>query len=353
MKCARASVWRFDANHDILHCCDSFERGGRGHASGFELHRRELPSFFECIEAGADFSVTDATSDRRCWQFQNVFMATAGTRSLSVFPLHRGEQIVGVICIEDPSTFRSVEDFLPAIASMFAISLPATTIANHEPVARKAPEAPRKTNGASDATAFPIQSADLVGSPEEFAQLRAEHLAQVSAMVIRLSGSFLMAKKSSDGDTAIVSRVAEFLQEVAAEHAINYFKFVGQEAIAVTGLSEGDEHAMTRLAEAAIAIRDYLSNLVDDRGRSVEFRIGLGFGGSFGCFLGRERSQFNLWGEAIEIAGIMAQSAAPGGIQASAAAYDQLKQDFLFRPRGSFYLPGLGQSRTFVLAGQL
>jgi class 3 adenylate cyclase len=51
--------------------------------------------------------------------------------------------------------------------------------------------------------------------------------------------------------------------------------------------------------------------------------------------------------------GIMAQSATPGAIQASGAAYEQLKQDFLFRPRGSFYLPGRGQAQTFVLAGQL
>jgi adenylate cyclase len=49
----------------------------------------------------------------------------------------------------------------------------------------------------------------------------------------------------------------------------------------------------------------------------------------------------------------MARSAAPGAIQASAGAYARLRQNFLFRPRGTFYLPGVGQSRTFVLAGQL
>ncbi len=47
------------------------------------------------------------------------------------------------------------------------------------------------------------------------------------------------------------------------------------------------------------------------------------------------------------------QRGARGAIQASAGAYARLRQDFLFRPRGTFYLPGVGQSRTFVLAGQL
>ncbi len=53
------------------------------------------------------------------------------------------------------------------------------------------------------------------------------------------------------------------------------------------------------------------------------------------------------------MADLMARSAASGAIQATEGAYDRLRQDFLFRPRGSFYRPGRGESRTFVLAGQL
>jgi adenylate cyclase len=49
----------------------------------------------------------------------------------------------------------------------------------------------------------------------------------------------------------------------------------------------------------------------------------------------------------------MAASALPGTVQATAAAYQRLREDFLFRPRGSFYLPHVGDARTFVLAGRL
>jgi class 3 adenylate cyclase len=352
--CARATVWRFDANRQVLHCCDSFERAGQGHAGGFELHRRELPAFFECIEGGEQFSTTDAASDRRCAQFQKVFMASTGTRALTVFPLRRSEQVVGAICIEDSLKLGKVDDFLPAIAAIFAASLPALAPSRHVPPAGIDLKAPaRKPDGASTTSNQPMHSADLVASSPDFAQLRADHRAQISAMVLRLADSFLIAKKTRDSDMAIVTQIAEMLREIAAENEVDYLKFVGQEAIAVTGLSDGDEHAMTRMANAAISIRDRLSTLVDLHGQSVEFRIGLGFGSCFGCFLGRDQSQFNLWGEAIEIAGIMAQSAAPGGIQASAGAYDHLKQDFLFRSRGSFYMPQLGESQTYVLAGQL
>jgi len=39
--------------------------------------------------------------------------------------------------------------------------------------------------------------------------------------------------------------------------------------------------------------------------------------------------------------------------EATEAAYRRLRQDFLFRPRGSFYLPNVGVAQTFVLAGRL
>jgi adenylate cyclase len=172
-------------------------------------------------------------------------------------------------------------------------------------------------------------------------------------MALSLSGSLELAKKCGSGDIGMAAQITEFLQEIAAEHGVSYVKFVGQEAIAAAGFEESDEDAMTAIASLAIAVRDRLSHLIDSSGHAAEFSIGLGFGEGYGCLVGRERAQFNLWGQAFETAGIMARSAQPGAIQASAAAYARLRQDFLFRPRGTFYQPGVGQSHTFVLAGQL
>ena len=62
---------------------------------------------------------------------------------------------------------------------------------------------------------------------------------------------------------------------------------------------------------------------------------------------------FNLWGDAIRTAELMAQSAAESGtIQVSEGAYEQLRPHFLFRARGVFYVPGVGTARTFILAGR-
>jgi adenylate cyclase len=172
-------------------------------------------------------------------------------------------------------------------------------------------------------------------------------------MVLQISGPVALAKKAGESSSDLADLVAQILQEEAAEHGVPYLKFVAQQAIAAAGLESDDDTAMTRVATLAVTVRERCSGLFDAAGPEAEFHIGLGFGVAFGCGIGQEPRQFNLWGEAVQTADIMAASAGPGSIQASEAAYARLRQDFLFRPRGSFYMPGIGEARTFVLAGQL
>ena len=348
----RASVWRLAAGNQILHCADSYEQDRQGHAGGFELHRRELPAFFELLEKGDEQSVQNAAKDKRTAQFHTIIMESLGSRSLTIMPLMRQEQPIGAICLEDPKSLDGLKEFLRTLAAMLASTLHVAAAGQDRP---DAAAAAKSRFAPAEPTACPILTADLGAtrpalSPADRADLSAQHHPDVAAFVLRLSGPLALAKKA--GEIGLAAQIAELLQEVFADHGVTYLKFVAQDAIAVAGL-EQDEDAMTRIAEAAIIVRDRLSLLTEVAGAGAEFRIGLGFGAAFGCVVGREQQQFNLWGEAIETAEIMARSAAPGAIQASAGAYARLRQDFLFRPRGSFYLPGVGQSRTFVLAGQL
>jgi adenylate cyclase len=345
----RASVWRLTARRQALRCLDSYERAGEGHVGGFELHRRELPAFFELLETGEEIAIDDAAADRRSAQFHALVMQSLGSRSLSVYPLRRGQVMLGAVCLEDIRASAETSEFVRTVAAIFAASLQAPAEANRPPEAASARAAPT----AAPASSAPIRSADLASAAVERAGLRAEYFPELAVMTLHLSGSLELAGKADAGDVGMAAQVTEVLQEAAADHGVTYLKFVGQEAVAAAGFERPDEEAMTRIGAAAVAIRDRLSQLVETGDHDVAFRIGLGFGPGYGCYVGRERQHFNLWGEAFETADLMAQSAAPGAIQASAASYARLRQDFLFRPRGTFYLPGVGQSGTFVLAGQL
>jgi class 3 adenylate cyclase len=352
---SRTSIWQLTARGEVLRCADSYERDGQGHAGGFELHRRELPLFFELLHGKDELTVSDAAADRRCGQFYNVIMRSLGSRALTAIPLCRGDRPAGVICLEDAKISEGMQEFLRTVAGMLSPALKAAE-SSSDPAAEPSSESARLSAQASTGDKAPgprIFSADLGPSPAERATLGAGYYPTIGAMVLQLSGTIALARKTAADSFGAAAWIAELLQQEAAEHDIPYLKFVGQQAVAAAGLDEHEEDPMARVAAFAVAVRERLTHLFDAIGRDAEFKIGLGFGGCLGCEIGRNPTQFNLWGDAIHSAEIMASSSIPGAIQASEAAYARLHHDFLFRPRGSFYASGTGESRTFVLAGQL
>lgn len=364
-KAARVSVWHFGAARRVLHCDDSFERDSQGHAGGFELHERELPAFFAALHEGKEIMIGDAAIDPRSAQFYQVVMRPLGSRTLMVVPMQSHAGTVGAICLEDAREIDGTRDFLHTIASMMALRL--DDVEQNGDARLNAAEASVITPGPAAVVQQidpALASADLAPDPLAGIDLAAGSYRGVAVMVLRMADPLALARKAGSGGAHddLANAIACALQEEAARHGITYLKMVGQQAIAAVGappvagledMPNGDPEAMPRIAAFALAVRERCAALFDEAGQEIDFHIGLDCGICFGGGVGSAPRQFNLWGEALETAAIMAASAPPGGIQASAAAYGRLRQDFLFRPRGSFYLPGIGDARTYVLAGQL
>ncbi len=72
-----------------------------------------------------------------------------------------------------------------------------------------------------------------------------------------------------------------------------------------------------------------------------------------GSQVGRAHKSYNIWGEAVRFASLMAKTGIPGGIQVSQTAYLHLRAGYLFKGRGRFYLPGIGEVATYLLTGKL
>jgi class 3 adenylate cyclase len=178
-------------------------------------------------------------------------------------------------------------------------------------------------------------------------------------MVVRFTDPLLMAQRQGvTGESApapsLADGVARALQEVADRHGIGYLRLLADQVVAASGFAreEAGEPAAFRIAAAALEARGRCAKLFEAAEMPMEFCIGVDLGVAIGNAVGHAQV-FNLWGDAVRTADQMALSAPPGAIQVADAAYAALRQDFLFRPRGSFWLPRVGEMRTYVLAGVL
>jgi adenylate cyclase len=123
--------------------------------------------------------------------------------------------------------------------------------------------------------------------------------------------------------------------------------------VAAAGYGRDDTSAVLRIADAAVATRERCLELFEAAGHPPSLRIGIDYGVAIGSEVGREPRLFNLWGAAARTADMMAASSTgTGAIQVTEAAYHHLRNHFLFRPRGSFYLPHIGTAQTFVLGSR-
>jgi class 3 adenylate cyclase/Tfp pilus assembly protein PilX len=341
----RASLWYLLPGGDVLRCADSFDSETSRHTSGMELHYKELPQCFRQVAAGATIDVADAAHDPRTAEVHRLLMAPLGSRSLSIVPMRRRGHAVGTIWLEDALDDGSARHFLRILASMAALRA-------IEGATGSRATAPEVATAVAEAESVRSLSADLTLRGLDATALGKALYPEVAVLVMRVDNPASTANGVTD-TPKLLDAVVQIVQEVADEQQIPYLKLVGYDIIGAAGFSPDDPTAVSRIANVAVACRDRLIALFEESGSEPYFRLGIDCGIAFGQALGSNPRVFNLWGEAVRTAQVMAASALPGAIQTSEAVYRRLRQGFLLRPRGTFYLPPVGTAQTFVLAGRL
>ncbi len=344
----RTSLWRL-AGDQLLHCEDAFEAETRGHIRGAELVAEELPALFAAITHGEVLVVPDAARDPRTAELHRLWLHPLGSQALVSVPIMARGALVGLVWVEDAAAeAEGVADFARAVANLAALRLAAAG-ASAGAVTRM--PLPAVSTGAAPQPLGSVALGDEETLADEHA---AEVYAGVAVMALRFTDTMAL-DRWADAETANrMDRAARGLQGIAAAHRIPYLKLLGDQILAAAG-HDGDKEAepLLRLAQAALEARQHCAALFEALGGQLEFRIGLDFGVAIGTAVGAGHRVFNLWGDAVRNADAMAASALPGTVQVTEAAYERLRPAFLLRPRGSFWVPRLGERRTYVLASRL
>jgi class 3 adenylate cyclase len=387
----RSSLWIFDDGGQSLTCIDSYDRESYGHTKGTVLARADFAPLFDLLQNGEEISAGDAETDDRLVELYRVYLQPLGCESLLAVPIRYHGQTVGALWFEQERQNHdwSAEEisFAHAIADMLALRfsadqklLRATAYLNEEidieadaaaPAARIdtavsdiRPERPgektdphdRQTNNVSaSGTGQFISFLDrLTAGGIDPDQTAADIFTDTTVLVLRFTDPISLAGRIADGEstTAIDSMVAH-LEEMAASQGIDYMKIMGEEIVCATGIGSGAKNHAQRIADLALNLQNHCVGLFASLNIPMEFRIGIDTGAVMGCSVGRKHKSYNIWGEAARFASKMAEFGMPGGIQVSQTTYQQLRTNYLFQVRGSYYLPNIGETKTYLLTGRI
>ena len=378
----RVAVWRLSRDGRTLSCEDCFDRDVADHTSGLALHDDEMPNLFAALAKGEAIDTSDAGHDRRTSELFASYLEPLEITSVYLSPIVMSGRLMGMLSVEDPGRGESAAGlgpFCDALSVLLALrfaaaAAPAPTAPRAELVAANvaaavaakasampasAPPAappPARTEGDSIVARRARLERTLLTQNTSLAKLGESALDGAAIGVIKLPNWTTVTQKPADCDdlTAMDSIVHE-LRCAIEKSDVSYAALLDDQIVLASfspgGATLAEDAAC--VAAAMLDLRDQLIELEDRWVTTLDFRLAIDVGPVMSSTVATVPPSRNLWGGSVGIAKVLASTTARRTIAVSEAAYDLLSTRFLFRSRGTYFLPETGTMRTFVMVGRL
>ena len=178
----------------------------------------------------------------------------------------------------------------------------------------------------------------------------ADQFAEVSVLFADIVGFTSLAGSIPAGE------VVDFLNglftrfDSAAQHLqIEKIKTIGDAYMAVCGLPAANKNHAQRMVQMAVSMIHIAREYGKDRGIKLQLRIGVNSGPVVAGVIGQNKFIYDLWGDTVNLASRMESLGVPDSIQVTRVVYEELKDQFPFKPRGEIEVRGKGKIETWTL----
>jgi class 3 adenylate cyclase len=135
--------------------------------------------------------------------------------------------------------------------------------------------------------------------------------------------------------------------KIIENYNIEKIKTVGDAYICVGGLDKTKKHKPQEIIDAAIEIRNFVSNRIEEHKKLnkvfFEVRIGVHSGPIVAGIVGFKKFAYDIWGDTVNTAARMEENSEPGKINVSASTFEKIKDDYSFTYRGK--IPAKNQGK--------
>jgi adenylate cyclase len=198
---------------------------------------------------------------------------------------------------------------------------------------------------------FPKAIADRLKSQPP--TLIAEEYPEVTILFTRVNDFWPIAGSRPPAEFIdLLNRVFSLFDRLADQHGVQKIKTIGDTYLAVCGLPQAQPDHAQLIAELALSMQREIANIDTGAHKPFSVQSGIHSGPAIAGVVGLTKLSYDLWGPAVNLASQMETSSVAGGIQVSATTYELLKSQYLFVPRGEFYVQGEGEVATYLLMGR-
>jgi len=149
-----------------------------------------------------------------------------------------------------------------------------------------------------------------------------------------------------------LNQIFSAFDELTEKYGLEKIKTIGDAYMVVGGLPIPRLDHATAIADMALDMQDYISQLDCEFGKSLKLRIGINTGPVIAGVIGIKKFIYDLWGDAVNVASRMESHGKPGYIQVTSSTYNYLKERYLLELRGTIDVKGRGEMITYWLVGR-
>jgi len=149
-----------------------------------------------------------------------------------------------------------------------------------------------------------------------------------------------------------LDRLFTGFDEIVDRHQGTKIKTIGDAYMAVFGAPLSMEGHALEAVLSAMELVDYLDAFNRESDPPFQMRIGIHTGTVMAGVVGRDRMQFDVFGDNVNIASRFESSGEPGRINASETTYMQSRHDIAFEERGLVALKNKASMKAYFVKGK-
>jgi adenylate cyclase len=156
----------------------------------------------------------------------------------------------------------------------------------------------------------------------------------------------LASNMSPDKLVDMLNGIFSVFDSIVEKHGLEKIKTMGDAYMAVGGLPLPNKYHAEAVANAALDMLNEFPKLTE---QCLQLRIGIHTGPVVAGVIGKNKFNYDLWGDTVNIASRMQSHGQPNHIQVSAKTYEYLKDKFMLKPRGEIEIKGKGTMQTYMM----
>lgn len=157
----------------------------------------------------------------------------------------------------------------------------------------------------------------------------------------------LSAKLPPQEMVILLNEIFGAFDTLVEKHGLEKIRTIGDNYMVASGLPRTRTDHAAAIVHLAIEMQAFLHQRQEQDPGSPAFRIGINSGPVIAGVIGHKKFQYDVWGDAVNVASRMESQGLPGEIQITESTHELVKEDCECIPRGTINIKGKGEMATW------